>query len=52
MSVKGTNSLDDLFIFRESEKRLTTYSEGVPFSYIISKARKKDKPKPRRMTLF
>jgi hypothetical protein len=32
MSVKGTRSLDDIFIFRESEKRLTMDSGGVPLS--------------------
>jgi hypothetical protein len=32
MSVKGTRSLDDLFIFREFEKSLTMDSEGVLFS--------------------
>jgi hypothetical protein len=32
MSVKGTRSLGDIFIFRESEKRLNMDSEGVPFS--------------------
>jgi hypothetical protein len=29
---EGTRSLDDLFIFRESEKSLTMDSGGVPFS--------------------
>jgi hypothetical protein len=32
VSVKGTWSLDNIFIFRESEKRLTMDFEGVPFS--------------------
>jgi hypothetical protein len=31
-SVKGTRSLRDVFIFRESKKSLTMDSEGVPFS--------------------
>jgi hypothetical protein len=31
MSVKVTRSLDDIFIFRDSEKRLNMESEGVPF---------------------
>jgi hypothetical protein len=52
MDVKATRSLDDIFIFRESKKRLTMESKGVSFSYIISKSQKKDKPKPDRMSLF
>jgi hypothetical protein len=32
MSVKGTRSLDNIFIFREFEKTLTIDFEGVPFS--------------------
>jgi hypothetical protein len=31
---EGTRSLDDLLNFRESEKRLTMDSVGVPFSYV------------------
>ena len=31
---EGTRSVDDLFNFSESEKRLTMDSMGVPFSYI------------------
>jgi hypothetical protein len=31
MSVKGTRSVNDIFIFRDSKKRLTMDSEGVPF---------------------
>jgi hypothetical protein len=32
MSVKGTRSLNNIFIIRESEKSLTMDFEGVPFS--------------------
>ena len=40
MSVKGTRSLDDLFIFRESKKRLTKDSVGVFFLAILTSVKK------------
>jgi hypothetical protein len=39
-SVKGTRSLDNIFIFREYEKRLNMDFEGVPFLKVISKSQK------------
>jgi hypothetical protein len=50
--VKGIRSLDDLFIFMESENRLTMDSEEVTFLYIISKARRRDKPNHGEWRLF